>query len=142
MKKCNFLGHSLRFFPEKRGQNNSIITKQEIACMRPGCGFSEIVLRDEVPGELMVRRKYRDAFWNSSTFRAIINFLVWVLVGLTVLAGILAITYWVDLSECNAYGNMGIEVRYNFWTECMAKHPKLGWLPIDDYFRTINLYVP
>lgn len=43
---------------------------------------------------------------------------------------------------CNAYAQMDIETQWTFWTGCMANHPRFGWIPVDEYFRILNINIP
>jgi hypothetical protein len=58
---------------------------------------------------------------------------------LGLLAGVAAISQY---NSCQQYDKMDITVQYEFWTGCMANHPKFGWLPIGEYFKVINLNIP
>ena len=61
-------------------------------------------------------------------------------VGILLIAGL---GTWYSFSICNSYIDVGIPARWTgFWTECMAEHPKFGWVPVDKYFEILNLYVP
>ena len=80
-------------------------------------------------------------FWDE--YGSLIAVIFWTFVGILVTMGtVVAIVNWGNHRTCDAYSLMGIDVSYNFWTNCMANHPVFGWVPISDYFRIINLYTP
>lgn len=128
--RCYFLGHS---------EGKSDARTWDFKC--PRCG--EYFDRNNFYS------KYRDTFWTSDTWDGIkftIKFIGILLVILIVAALILSVivipAFWFSHNSCNSYLEMGIETQWRFWTGCMANHPEFGWLPISDYFRTINIYNP
>ncbi len=86
--------------------------------------------------------RFADSFWNSEVWDFLKLVIPIILVALGILVAIIGIGYLLDKNSCNAYSTMGIDVIYNFWTGCMANHPKFGYIPIEEYFRTLNLYIP
>lgn len=74
------------------------------------------------------------------------TYLSLILAGIVLLALIFAPFVGFDVllnyNSCKRYESMGIPVDWDFWGGCMANHPEFGWLPINDYFQTLNLNVP
>lgn len=62
-----------------------------------------------------------------------------ILISVVVIGGVV---YIAQYNSCQDYSSMGIDVQYHFWIGCMANHPKFGWMPTDDYFRTLNINIP
>ena len=91
---------------------------------------------------IMYDNKWRDTFWESSTWEGIkILFNITVVVVVLFGAFSLLIT-GTGMASCNQYRDMGVETIYKFWVGCMANHEKFGWVPVEEYFRTINLNIP
>ena len=89
--------------------------------------------------------KHNDIRWFSDTLWAD----VWddwgiaitvITIALLSLITITAVTSLISRATCNQYSLLDINTKYNLLTGCMAQHHKFGWLPISDYFRTVNLY--
>jgi hypothetical protein len=47
----------------------------------------------------------------------------------------------ISSNACLNYANMELQAKYSFWTGCMIKDSKLGWLPSEQYFNHISLEV-
>lgn len=116
--KCHLVGHDLQQTDKNSGWYE---------CSRgcSGCGTRK------------PNNKWILTFWDSSEYIEIKVVLV-ALVGLALAIYLIAM---VKLAQCNAYSDMGIETLWNFWTACMGNHPKFGWIPIDEYFRILNLSI-
>lgn len=121
---CHWFGHDLHDNPDKTHYSNSV------KCSR--CGEVFTYKTD----------KWRRTFWETETWEYGKIIAACVLVGLLVLLVLTLSVGFFNSIICGQYAEMGIEARYNFWTGCMANHPEFGWLPIEEYFRTINLYQP
>lgn len=63
--------------------------------------------------------------------------LISVLIVSLIFSGLMLTTY----PACQSYQHMGIQVQWSFWTGCMAHHSQFGWLPVDEYFKTLNVSV-
>lgn len=127
MKKCYIFGHKFELNPDRGdhwGDTHRCIYN---------CGY-----KTNNPGK---GSKYIDTFWRSDAWDTIVSWFKVILVVLIILLIIVGIIYWISNSTCIQYKNMGINVLYNFWTGCMANHPKFGWIPVEKYFEVLNLYV-
>jgi hypothetical protein len=80
---------------------------------------------------------WRSDFWDSTKFIGGILLLFALIIGLIIL-----FFSFGDYKACNAYSLKGIETQWSFWTGCLANHPKFGWIPIEEYFKTFNIYNP
>lgn len=89
---------------------------------------------------------WEDTFWKSDTWE---NIKV-ISIGIGVIAGVLLVLFGIlggimsiqSYFTCTQYKDMGIDVIWKLWTGCMANHPKFGYIPIEEYFKTLNLYKP
>lgn len=69
--------------------------------------------------------------------------IIMVLTLIFIVGGFLSLPYFIGKNSCLTYINkFNVDAVWNFWTGCMAKHPQFGYLPIDEYFRVINIYNP
>jgi hypothetical protein len=128
MKKCDFAGHKFEKKKYKPGQR----PYQEYFCERKGCRYET-----DYPQE----HKWDKTIWTSDeweTIKRITLILLWMvfIVALFTFGFI-----FVGKHSCDSYGNMGINVMYDFWNGCMAKHEKYGWVPVVEYFKILNLYI-
>ncbi len=85
--------------------------------------------------------KWDYTFWQSDAWDTIKTWTIGLLIFTGVVFGIVYLFYWMNSTACTQYKSMGIDVMYNFWTGCMANHPKFGWIPVEKYFEVLNLYV-
>ncbi len=125
MKKCYIFGHKFEPNPEK-----DFRWRQDYRCIY--CDTTTNRPEED---------KFKDTFWKSDTLDTIKFWTAAVLTVASIASAIILMGYFVDNSTCNQYKNMGIDVIYNFWTGCMANHPKFGWIPVEKYFEVLNLYV-
>lgn len=79
-------------------------------------------------------------FWDFLKFIGQVAILLAVLLAL-VFGSAIAVDRISQSYSCQQYSDMGIQVHYNFWTGCMARHSQFGWIPVDEYFKTLNLNV-
>lgn len=86
--------------------------------------------------------KWEDSFWKSSSYAVERIFMAIAAAFLVVILLIIVLKIWFDWNSCNTYHSMGVPSQWNLWVGCMAEHPKFGWIPVEDYFRVINLYTP
>lgn len=84
--------------------------------------------------------KFEDTFWKSDTWDTIKMITCGIISILGAIFIIYAILTLFSIPSCIQYAKMGIETKWNFWTMCMAHHPKFGWVPVDEYFKILNLY--
>jgi hypothetical protein len=83
-----------------------------------------------------------DTFWDSDAWmytKIVLATIFWAMVGMGIIAIVFTI---VDSRICAAYSSKGIPTEWSFWTGCLANHPKFGWIPVDEYFKTFNIYNP
>lgn len=81
--------------------------------------------------------------------RGFIEFLVeeylFIVKGLLIIVVVLSIlivpSVLLDYKSCQRYESMSIPVDWDFWGGCMANHPEFGWLPVKQYFQTMNLNI-
>lgn len=90
--------------------------------------------------------RFEDCFWKSEEFE-FLRMLLMVFLGMALILFIIflittLIGSLTSLAKCNSYLEMGVNTQFNFWTGCMANHPKFGWVPVEKYFEIINLYIP
>ena len=74
-------------------------------------------------------------FWEFCKFMFPVVFLIFLIIFL-----VFGIDAYFTYKTCNAYLVKGIETQWNFWTGCLANHPKFGWIPVEEYFKTFNIY--
>ena len=86
--------------------------------------------------------RYGRTFWTSSKFEAIKFTLGMLLLFVSIVTLVLLLLGWGNKVTCNQYIELGIPAQWKFWTGCMANHPKFGWIPVDEYFKTFNIYKP
>lgn len=135
---CWIFGHDYDIKPHEHFAHTF-----EARCTRKNCGMvlsrreSEERFRDIVKD-----KKYNNTFWDSDAwdYTKIILLIVGLIV-LILLCGLVP-TVITTKSACTVYAQQGIEVMYNFWTGCMANHPDFGWMPVDEYFNTLNVRIP
>lgn len=140
---CKIFGHNYDPTPDSSESSNAYFRHN---CLRKNC--------DEFFGRYKLESfekqssyyKFHETFWDSATWN-FIKIVVSAFLGVFSVFLILfliigTVTILFGSIECTEYAKLGIETRYTFWTNCMANHPKFGWLPIDEYFRTINLNIP
>jgi hypothetical protein len=85
--------------------------------------------------------KYSD-FWDSDFWEYTKVIVPVVLIFLLIILLLVLFFSFGDYKACNAYSLKGIETQWNFWTGCLANHSKFGWIPIEEYFKTFNIYNP
>lgn len=126
--RCHFLGHS-------EGKSDS--RTWDFKCPRCEHYFDK---------DRHGNGKFGYTFWTSDTWDSIkftVKFIAITLLIITLTISVIVIpSVWLSHNSCNSYLEMGIETQWGLWTGCMANHPEFGWLPISDYFRTINIYNP
>lgn len=85
-------------------------------------------------------------FWDSQAWNAVkfalllalgISALLFLIIAITGIPTLISAKY-----ACDAYAKMGVKVVWDFWAGCMANHPQFGWMPVDQYFKTLNVYKP
>lgn len=82
---------------------------------------------------------WKDTFWRGAAWDAI-KYIIGTIGAIAIVVGfIVGISSLVNYNSCMAYKDLDINVIWKFWTGCMGNHPKFGWLPIDEFFRTINV---
>lgn len=90
--------------------------------------------------------RWNDTFWDSTAWGYIKFVLTLVLALSALLFLIFAIIGIPPLIyakyACDSYAKMGVKVVWDFWAGCMANHPQFGWMPVDQYFKTLNIYKP
>jgi hypothetical protein len=85
--------------------------------------------------------KYSD-FWDSDAW-VYIKIIGGTFLAFSLLIGLIILFLSISSKNaCNFYSLKGIETQWNFWTGCLANHPKFGWIPVDEYFKTFNIYNP
>lgn len=125
MKKCYVFGHE---YVVNKGRNTS--RYGDYICIH--CGHTT----DDPETS-----KWDYTFWQSDSWEIITFWFKVILVIIAIILTFCGIYYFIDSNTCNQYKNIGIDVMFNFWTGCMANHPKFGWIPIEKYFEVLNLYV-
>ena len=76
-------------------------------------------------------------FWDE--FQPII---IIALIFIGVIACIVGFSLTINYNSCQEYVAMGIPAQWHFWSGCMANHPKFGWVPVDQYFKILNINLP
>lgn len=127
VKTCYIFGHDF-----KRNANPKNRYYDEYKCTK--C--------NSTIGDYLKENKFRHTFWDSDAW-GFVKIVFTALLCMSAVVGfcVLLIGFFSNLT-CQQYIKMGIDAKFNLWTGCMANHPKFGWIPIDDYFKTINLYMP
>lgn len=139
-RNCYWFGHN--FQPGKSGKlpNGEYLPPEEAIC---SCGRRNRIRWYTSFEQLVRKEKWTGTFWKSDAFGRIKIFL-WVLFWIAVF--IFCIWLLLILPQqigCGTYRTQfGVETVYNLWTGCMANSPKFGWIPVDEYFRSINLNIP
>ncbi len=136
---CKIFGHNYDPTPDSSESSNAYFRHN---CLRKNC--------DEFFGRYKLESfekqssyyKFHETFWDSTAWEATKIFGSTILAVFFVFFLIALVGSFFSSIGCTEYAKLGIETRYTFWTNCMANHPKFGWLPIDEYFRTINLNIP
>ena len=122
--KCNLVGHAI----PKDFKPSAGYTWAWVGCSR--CG-------EQVPSD----DKWSCTYWTSDDWETLSWGLKFFGSVLTILAVAIAIACWGNISECNAYADLGVQTRWNFWTGCMALNDQFGWFPIEEFFRSVNLNI-
>ncbi|HJU59251.1 MAG TPA: hypothetical protein VJ583_05845 [Nitrososphaeraceae archaeon] len=126
MKICYIIGH------DKKGESVPGID-WEYNCSKCGVGWDK---------HGYYGGKFRYTFWTSGIWESAKFFFR--IIGLASLLLIFFSVFNILLSNasCNSYEKFGVETVYDIWAGCMAKHPKLGFIPVEEFFRTINIINP
>jgi hypothetical protein len=120
---CYLFGHSYK--------SNEGISYFKYSCVR--CEH-----QSNYPG----MEKWENTFWDSEYWGAI-KIIFWIIFGILVFFSfVIGLVSVISSNTCQEYSKMGIDVVWNFWTGCMANHPKFGYIPIAEYFRTLNINLP
>lgn len=111
-------------------------------CKWTGCKESHRHYRNDSLEETQKSYKFHNTFWDSAGLE-VIKIISGAILGIAVLFVLVSIPlFLMGRATCNAYSGMGVDVLWNFWTGCMAKHSEFGWLPIEQYFNSLNLNLP
>jgi hypothetical protein len=139
---CQVFGHK---FPEKLPENIPP-GYGNVSCIRKGCNGDMSVHCKDSQKDYDARvshSKYEDTFWTSDAWSNIKIVLLGILAAFGVLALIVIPAIILNKLSCNSYAKfVEVPVQWNFWTSCMAKHPQFGWMPIDEFFRNVNVTLP
>lgn len=139
MARCYWLGHSFNRIPEEKGPNGSRISYPVIQCKY--CKESMDVERYQTFEDAEKDYKFRWTYWSSDNWEYFAKPLLIVLaVMLLVIAVIIFLSAGSSYLACKNLAEFDVVTRYNFWTGCMAYSEKTGWLPSEEFFKTINLY--
>lgn len=125
---CQFVGHDYR-----KSSREDYYHHYKYVCQRKDCvGHTDFSTDD----------KWRNTFWDSGVWETIKYIGMALLCAILVLSLVVLLINFLGVKTCQQYAKMGVETSYNFWTGCMANHSKFGWVPVDEYFRVINLNIP
>jgi hypothetical protein len=73
----------------------------------------------------------------------VLKFLAPIVLGVVVIFSVVCgLVIVFNYNTCQTYAGMGIDVQFHFWGGCFANHPKFGWVPVNEYFRILNVNVP
>lgn len=123
MKKCYVFGHTFKELPHHRYYYKYECTECERKTDNP-----------EV-------ERFEYTFWDSNTWETA-KFILTSLLTIAV-AAYLAVSLgnFINSISCMKYQELGIDTIYSFWTGCMAKHPVYGWVPVEEYFKILNVII-
>lgn len=130
MKICYFFGHSFI-------KNNDNLRRRYDNFVCKHC--KEYYVEEE---KFFSKYKWSETFWNSATWDIIKIIGIFVLIIAAFLLLVAAIMSITTYNTCQQYSKLGIDTIWNFWTGCLAKHPEFGYIPVDEYFKTFNIYKP
>jgi hypothetical protein len=123
---CNLFGHSYEL--------NEKLEKKSY--------FKYSCTRCENQTDYVDRDRWENTFWQSEYFD-VIKVIFWFLLGtiifILLIVGLISV---IGYNSCQQYSKFGVDAVWNFWTGCMANHPKFGYIPVEEYFRTLNINLP
>ena len=125
---CNLRGHDYEEYKEEKTYRYR--------------GYSHYCSRCENPTDSPNVDKWDNTFWESTEWQVLKIVSAYVLGTFAVILLIFWLAVFASKSTCNSYAEMGIDVQWNFWTSCMANHPKFGWVPVAEYFKILNVNLP